>query len=323
MTDTAAAQLRRILHLIPQLGDGEPHPVAEIVQRAGVRREVLVRDIRTISERFDAPGGFIEGLTIFLESDTVEVTTNHFLRPMRLTRPELLALELGLAMLRAERPLEEHRAIDGARERLQQVIVATPDVEGDYRFASLGPAGDPEQLHRLREANRARRRVRLTYRKSGTEAPSIRVLCPYDIVFTRGMWYVVANGGEEGLRFFRLDRVENVEVLDERYERPKNFSLESVMRDGRAFRAPDAGTLRVRYSPKVARWIAEREGKPVEADGSLTLDHPLADTDWAVRHVLQYGPDAEVLEPAAVREEIVRRLEGLTGTAGTAGSDRS
>jgi predicted DNA-binding transcriptional regulator YafY len=27
--------------------------------------------------------------------------------------------------------------------------------------------------------------------------------------------------------------------------------------------------------------------------------------------VLQYGPDATVLEPAAVREEIVRRLEAL------------
>jgi predicted DNA-binding transcriptional regulator YafY len=311
MTDTAAAQLRRILHLIPQLGDGEPHPIAEIVQRAGVDREVLLRDIRTISERFDTPGGFIEGLTIFLESDTVEVTTNHFLRPMRLTRPELLALELGLAMLRGERPVEEHRAIDRARDRLQRVIMGTPDLEHDYRFASLGPAGDPEHLRCLRDASRSRRRVRLTYRKSGSDAASSRVLSPYDIVFTSGMWYVVANGGEEGLRFFRLDRVEEVDVLDERYERPKDFSLESVMRDGRAFQAPDAATLRVRYSPKVARWIAEREGKSVEADGSLTLDHPLADTDWAVRHVLQYGPDAEVLEPATVREEIVRRLSAL------------
>ena len=273
---------------------------------------MLVRDIRTISERFDTPGGFIEGLTIFLESDTVEVTTNHFLRPMRLTRPELLALELGLAMLRAERPARgapRHRPAPASGSR--QVIAGARDLEDDYRFASLGPAGDPEHLRRLREANRSRRRVRLTYRKAGAEAPSSRVLCPYDIVFTSGMWYVVANCGEEGLRFFRLDRVEDVEVLEERYERPEDFSLEAVMRDGRAFQAPDAGTLRVRYSPKVARWIAEREGKPVDADGSLTLEHPLADTDWAVRHVLQYGPDAEVLEPAAVREEIVRRLEGL------------
>jgi predicted DNA-binding transcriptional regulator YafY len=315
MTDTAAAQLRRILHLIPQLGDGEPHPIAEIVERAGVDRAVLVKDIRTISDRFDAPGGFIEGLQIFLGPDTVSVHPNHFLRPMRLTRAELCALELGLAMLRMERPPEEHRAIDRARERLQRAIAASaPSEEEDYRFASLGPAGDPEHLRRLRQANRSRHRVRLTYRKAAAEAPSSRELCPYDIVFTSGMWYVVANCGDEGMRFFRLDRVEAVEVLEERYERPKDFSLESVMRDGKAFHAAETETLRVRYSPRIARWIAEREGKPVEADGSLVLEHPLADADWAVRHVLQYGPDAEVLEPASVREEIVRRLAGLRAT---------
>jgi predicted DNA-binding transcriptional regulator YafY len=39
-----------------------------------------------------------------------------------------------------------------------------------------------------------------------------------------------------------------------------------------------------------------------------TFSHPLADTDWAVRHVLQYGPDATVLEPAEVREAVVQRL---------------
>jgi proteasome accessory factor C len=312
MTDTAAAQLRRILHLIPQLGDGEPHSVAEIVERAGVDRDVLVRDIRTISDRFDTPRGFIEGLSIFLESDTVEVHTNHFLRPMRLTRPELCALELGLAMLRRERPVEEHRAIDRARDRLQRVIASTRATEGvDERYAALAPAGDPDHLRVLREASRGRRQVRLGYRKAGAEATSSRVLSPYDIVFTSGMWYVVADCGDEGLRFFRLDRVASVEVLEARYERPGDFSLESVMRDGKAFQAAEVGTLRVRYSPRVARWIAEREGQAVEVDGSLVLEHPLADPDWAVRHVLQYGPDAVVLEPESVRQEIVRRLSLL------------
>ncbi len=319
MTDTAAAQLHRILLLIPQLGDGEPHSIAEIVERAGVDRKALVRDIRTISERFDTPRGFIEGLSIFLESDTVEVHTNHFLRPMRLTRPELCALELGLAMLRRERPVEEHRAIDRARERLQRVIAATraPE-EDDHRFASLGPAGDPKHLRLLREAGRTHRRVRLGYLKAGAETASSRVLCPYEIVFTSGMWYVVAGCVDEGLRFFRLDRVESVEVLEERYERPKDFALESVMRDSKAFLSAQAGTLRVRYTAKVARWIAERERRQVEADGSLVLEHPLADADWAVRHVLQYGPDAEVLEPEAVRQEIVRRLTHMRGPAAAA-----
>jgi predicted DNA-binding transcriptional regulator YafY len=41
------------------------------------------------------------------------------------------------------------------------------------------------------------------------------------------------------------------------------------------------------------------------------MEHPLADVHWGVRHVLQYGPDAEVLEPADVRTEVVRRLGRL------------
>lgn len=316
--DTAAAQLRRILHLIPQLGDGEPHPIAEIVARAGVDRAVLLKDLRTLSDRFDAPGGFIEGLQIFLGPDTVSVHPNHFLRPMGLTRAELYALELGLAMLRTEGPPEEQRAIDRARARLEKAIAGSRPPEGeDYRSASLAPAGDPEHLRRLRQANRARRRVRLTYRKSGAEAATTRVLCPYEIVFTEGMWYVVADCGDAALRFFRLDRVEGVETLEERYERPRGFSLEAVLREGKAFQAAEAGTLRVRYSPRIARWICEREGGTLDADGSLVREYPLGDMGWAVRHVLQYGPDAEVLEPPEVRAEVVRRLEGLRGSAGS------
>ena len=69
--------------------------------------------------------------------------------------------------------------------------------------------------------------------------------------------------------------------------------------------------MRVRYSPRIARWIAEREGVEIDPDGSLTMEHPLLDVQWGVRHVLQYGPDAEVLEPTEVKAELVRRISGL------------
>jgi predicted DNA-binding transcriptional regulator YafY len=310
MSDTAAAQLRRVLQVIPELGDGEPHPIAELVERAGVDRATLVKDLRTITDRRDEPGGFVEGLQIYLGTHDVSITPSHFLRPMRLTYPELCALELGLAMLRGSRPAEEHRAIDRARARLRQAISVTPPSDGEARrAAALAPAGDPEHLRRLRAALRNRRQVRLSYRKAGAESASERLLCPYGIVFTSGMWYVVANCGEDDVRIFRLDRVEGVQVLATTYERPKDFSLDDVVREGRAFQGSGLGTLRVRYSPRIARWISEREGRALEPDGSLIMEHPLADLDWAVRHVLQYGPDAEVLEPPEVRRAIVERLE--------------
>lgn len=307
----ASEQLRRILFLIPRLADGEPHSLEAVSRMAGVDRSVVLKDIESISERFEAPGGFVEGLQIFIEADDVSVVPNHFLRPMRLTRSELLALELGLAMLRGERPPEEHRAIDGATARLRQAIARLPgeEIADDFRVASVSPAGDLEHLRRLREAFRTRRKVRLIYRKAGEETPSSRVICPYGIVFTSGMWYAVAQcESSEDVRIFRLDRVEQVEPLDARYDSPRGFSIDAIIRDGKAFQSADAGTLRVRYSPRIARWIAEREGKEVAADGSLVMDHPLADREWALRHVLQYGPDATVLEPVEVREAVVQRL---------------
>jgi predicted DNA-binding transcriptional regulator YafY len=41
------------------------------------------------------------------------------------------------------------------------------------------------------------------------------------------------------------------------------------------------------------------------------MEHPLADAHWAVRHVVQYGADAEVLRPASVRRAVKQVLGAL------------
>ena len=99
-----------------------------------------------------------------------------------------------------------------------------------------------------------------------------------------------------------------MKLLQSTFKLPKEFSLDSVLRDGRVFMAKGTETVRIRYSAKIARWIAERERKKVDADGSLTLEHPLADPSWAIRHVLQYGRDAEILAPASLRRAMRERL---------------
>jgi proteasome accessory factor C len=315
---TSSDQLRRILHLIPALADGEPHRIQDLVWDVGINRSLLLHDLESITERFEVPGGFVEGLQIFIDADTISVVPNHFLRPMRLTKGELCALELGLSMLRAERPYEEHLAIDMARHRLESVIAKLPDEEiaGDLRYATLSAAGDLEHLRRLREAFRQRRRVRLRYRKAAEERASVRVICPYGIVFASGMWYAIAHcDGADELRIYRLDRIEAVEQLDTKFTAPRDGRplgglVDSMLREGRVFQAA-AETLRVRYSPRIARWIAEREGKGLDPDGSLTMEHPLGDTEWAVRHLLQYGPEVEVIEPDVVKTELQLRLKAM------------
>ena len=310
MTDTAAAQLRRVLHIIPELADDEEHAIDDVAARLGIDRRTLLRDLRSISERFDDPGGFVEGVSIFIEQDGVSVHANHFLRPMRLALAELGALELGLAMLRAERPPEEQRAIDGARARLRQVITALPAdvVAEELRVAGSEPT-DVALLAEVRRGIRERRKLRLAYQKPDAGEADERVVRPYAVVHASGAWYLVGHcERSEGVRVFRLDRIRDGRATDEAFDMPADFEVDGIVRDGRVFHADRADRLVIRYSERIARWIAERERRDVSADGSLTIEHPMADTDWAVRHVLQYGPDAEVLEPAEVRDAVRDRL---------------
>ena len=313
MSAPAAEQLKRILTLIPHLADGKEHPIAEIAKLAGVDRTRLVADLTSVSERYDVPGGWVDGVSITVDPRSVSVRTIHFLRPMRLTMPELCALELGLGLLQRERNPDELPVIARASARLRRAITQLPsnDQHERLRVAELAAAGRPEHLATLRAAVRSRKKVQLRYRAGSRTESKERVVCPYSLVFSAGMWYVVAYCDDsEKMQFFRVDRVEAARELTEKFTPNPDFDMANVAGDRPFVGAPDRN-MTIRYSPRVARWICEREGGTLGDDGSLKREYPLGDTGWAVRHVLQYGPDAEVLAPSELREEIVRRLDAI------------
>ncbi len=315
MTETAAKQLRRILRVIPEIADGNEHSLATVASRAGVEKDVLLGDLKSLADRHGAPGGFVEGMQIFIGPETVSVTSDQFLRPMGLTVSELSALELGLAILRAERPPDETAAIDRARERLRDIIARLPSDYGtiESRYAELAPTEGLPHIDEVRKALRDHRKIRITYRSGGATEATTRVVRPYAMVPASGMWYAVAYcENSDGLRVFRMDRVEEATALSDRYEIPAVFSVSETLRAGKALQVDSSSTgMKVRYSAKIGRWIAEREGVPQEEDGSVTIEHPLASEEWAVRHVLQYGPEAEVIEPSSLRDEVVVRLQSI------------
>jgi proteasome accessory factor C len=133
----------------------------------------------------------------------------------------------------------------------------------------------------------------------------------------RGKWFLVAWCERTGgVRFFRVDRIQAVERLGDRFELPKDVDLDALLSHDGALVSPAAERLVVEYSPRIARWIAEREDGEHLPDGSFVVSHPLADDAWAVRHVLQYGPEARVLSPDRVREKVVATLRAMAERRG-------
>lgn len=306
----SATQLRRLLALLPRIADGQEHAIGDVARELGVDEQTVTADLHALSERYGDPPGWIDKVAVYIESERVSVETgNHFRRPMRLTPAEARALELGLSLLRAEAPTERQQAIDAARDRLRQ-LVTVEEADGEHRAASIGTSRHLLHVPALRDALRSRRRVAIHYHKASGERAERRTICPFTFVTEKGVWYLVAHCVEsEGIRIFRLDRIESVALLDESFASPPDVDLDELLARRAAFAGHPREKLRVRYSAKVAGWIAEREPGTRNSDESYEVEYPLADEDWAVRHVLRYGPEAEVTWPASVREEVMQRLQ--------------
>lgn len=313
MSATAAAQLKRLLALIPLCADDTSHSLEEMAASIGTEPKTLLRDLYALSQRYDDPGGFVEAVQVFVEPARFSVRSGHFRRPMRLTLRELGALDLGLAILAAERSPEEQAAIHRARARLEEAITALPDNDLtalDLRHADQSAEADPAILRTVREAVRGDRCLRIRYTSAAASAARDRDVCPLALVPSRGRWFLL-GAVDDQVRVYRLDRMEAAELLPETFDRSAAPSVDEPLSGDRIFVGEPAEMVTIRYSARIAAWIAEREGVAPADDGSVTVTHPLGDPDWAVRHVLQYGPDAEVLEPAAVRARVVAVLEGM------------
>lgn len=317
---TAAARFARLLRLLPRVADGTPRRIADVAKTLRIAASLVREDLQSLAERVeDTSGGFIEGVQVLLDRDTVTVRSRWFRRPLGLSPDERAAVALGLAMLAQEGPADAVPVVRSAREKLGRLGPGEAAERAGRvgraapRAAVAGAGRETRFLATLQQAWVARREVGIAYRKPRARTAEERLVRPWRLVFARGAWFLVAEDAtRRALRIFRLDRIDGVRLRSTTYEVPADFSVDDVLQDGRVFAGAGAGTLDVRYSAAIARWIAEREPHEALPDGRVVVRYPLADDDWAVRHVLRYGPDAEVLAPSRVRDRVVAVLRRLT-----------
>jgi len=306
MADIAETQVQRLIALVAwmsQSDKSEPVSYAAAARYLGVPASVVERDL-------DVLLGLTDGISASLASLQVAITGEGFLlgslgafrRPLRLTGDEMLALMLGLLQGREGRALAA---------RFGVLLGRTPAPEGVERAWAVGPTpgeGVSRVLALARRARDERRKLAILYCGSLGE-PTRRVVHPHQVVQAGGAWYVVAWCETAGAaRRFRVERVLEAVLLPDRFERTE--SLTRVRRPRDLLYAEGVGMATVAFSSRIARWLHERypdgEARP---DGRYVVRFTVADPRWLAREVLQYGAEAEVLEPAGLRE-FVRGVVG-------------
>lgn len=308
----AASRLGRILKILPLFESRDEISHEELVRITRIPIETVIEDLRALTSRQGDPGGFVESIGIEIQPDRIAIRSTHLLRPLRLSATEVSALELGIAMLAQVRPPDELSVIERTRTKVHRLRSAALPATDRFDFHNeIALPRDGAVAETLMKGYRERRAVTIEYHSAAAAAPSERTIYPYTIVATHGTWFVVAHCTRaNAMRLFRADRIATARLADCTFDIPPDLS-EVLQLYRKPFLGNPEAKLVVRYSARIAPWIAEREGIPIDSDGSVTVHHPLADEAWAIRHVLQYADEAEVLAPPHIRRAIRQRLKKM------------
>jgi proteasome accessory factor C len=210
--------------------------------------------------------------------------------PQRLTPDQAVALLTAGASVLALPGSEPDGALARGVAKIAEVLGVDPDRVLDV---DLGLAG-ADVVEVLRTAVQEHRRVHLDYYSYGRDARTERDVDPYLLHAQDGALYLLGHCHQAGAeRRFRVDRIADALLLDERFEPPPAPASAAVFQ-------PDDDDPRVvlELEPSAA-WVTE--AYPVEdveplAGGRLRVRLAVAGEAWFERLLVGLGPQAEVVD---------------------------
>jgi predicted DNA-binding transcriptional regulator YafY len=236
------------------------------------------------------------------------------LHALRLARHLLAPLE-GTKILRELNALLPRKA--RAEGRAPAVVVPPPQ-----------SAGEPSITAAIERAMIDGVRVAFTYAASRGE-PSGRKVEPLALHVRDGHLYLSAfDVDKRELRTFKIARMSTAQVLDEKAEEHPEYDEARVFAHAAKIWDGPLVDVVVRISPRGARFVNEwplvhsqqLEKRP---DGAVLVRARVSGTIEAMRWVLRWGKDAQVIAPAELRAAVVTELLGaIAAYASEVVSDR-
>jgi proteasome accessory factor C len=313
---TLGSRLPRLLSLVPYL---LAHPGVRVDQAAadfGVTEKQLRRDLELLwmcGLPGYGPGDLVD---LSFAGETVTVTEDAGMRrPLRLTTAEATALLVALRALAEVPGMVDTDVVRRAVAKIESAVGAADAPAG----VAVGlTAREEETTAAVRAALDRGRALRIRYYTASRDVVGERTVDPMRLLLVEGREYLEAwCRSAEGVRLFRLDRVDDVVELPEPAAPPPSARLTDL--SAGLFRPDPEQREAVLLLEREARWVAEYY--PVDellerADGQAEVRLRFTDDAWLVRLVLGLGGHAQLLRPAPLRAAVAERAEqALRGLA--------
>lgn len=326
----ATSKVERLVNLVIALLSTRGYITAEKI-RSSVAGYSESPSLEAFSRMFERDKNELRDLGIPLEVGRVSAMDPtegyrinrdaYALPPVELTADEAAAVAVATQLW--ESP-ELITATQGALLKLRAAGVDVDPLDTGTQVAIASPEGVPglrgseEVLGILLSAIDSRQAVQFPHRPSRTEPYTTRTVEPWGVVTEKGRWYLVGHDRDrDATRTFRLSRI--------------GAEVQPIGPPG-AVAVPDGVDLRKIVAQTVSEvsgtstgvqalvWVADgratalrRAGRSTGArqlggrDGEV-IEIEIGSLDGLAREIAGYGPDAVVLEPQSLRDDVVARL---------------
>ncbi|HKE48650.1 MAG TPA: YafY family protein [Rhodanobacteraceae bacterium] len=301
-----------------------PVTLQHLKDELGCSRATLYRDIAFLRDALGAPIEAGEGEETAIRY-AAEEAERFELPGLWLTSEELAALLALNELLGRSDPGVLAGALAPFRARIERLLSdqasgrALP-IERIRVIASGARKLDQAAFRAVASALLNRQRLRFRYRARSTDSLTERVVSPQRLAHYRDNWYLDAwDHARDALRSFALDRIRDPELIDESALDRDTSELDAHLASsyGIFSGAPKAWAT-IRFSSHAARWVADEHWHSQQQgtwlpDGRYELKVPYSNSRELLMDVLKYGPDAEVVAPVPLREEMKIMLQLALG----------
>ncbi len=285
--------------------------VRELCETLQVTEQELRQDIDVLNVVNFGGGSYV--LYAEVQGDQIEVDPepygDNFARPARLLPLEAKALAAAIDLIGEHLP---EGSLASARQKIVDALGQDPADEGLQITTAKGD--DSEVARVVSSAITSQRLLRIDYYKENEDEFTERTIEPYKLANGQEGWYIHSYDLEKDApRSYRLDRIREATVLDDRFE-PRPGVEPDVHGWLATGEVPSSRTARIWVSPERARWARE-DRRVVEelADGAVVVERTYASHEWLAREILKEGGDAVVLEPEEARRAVLDAAETLAG----------
>jgi predicted DNA-binding transcriptional regulator YafY len=246
------------------------------------------------------------------------------LPPVELSQREVFAFAVGRKLLAAFRGTPLESSMQSALAKVSEALEGTVTLDPAALTEWVSVVGedyvrqDPATWTTMAGHIERGAEVCIVYQRFDGSVRNY-TLKPYHLLAYHGNWYVLGVAQEKDeVATFALSRVRSVHPTGQHFTVPKCFDAVAhvakgfgIVQGGRPFK------VRLRFSPKVAVYVAERiwhrsQRISRRKDGSIELCMETSGWQELVRWVLSWMPDVKVLAPKSLRNRIAEKLrDGL------------